>query len=126
MNTALNKQEQTSINRTQAPRTRRPHYQVQEKEDVYLVEVTLPGVRRENLSLTLEKGELDLLGKREQSTPEGWKALHRESVDADYRLRLSLNVEVDEQKINAMLEDGILILTLPKAEAAKPRKITIS
>ena len=57
---------------------------------------------------------------------EGMKALHRELSPLNYLLRLRLNTPVDEDKMTAKLEDGVLSITLPLKEAAKPRQITVN
>lgn len=110
---------------TKARRYRRPVYTVREEPENFVVEVHLPGVKKEHLSLCLEKDQLDIVAPTEGGTPKQWKLLRRESLQADFRLSLTLNVAVQEQAINATLENGILTLTLPKAEELKPRKIDI-
>jgi HSP20 family protein len=102
----------------------RPYYESEEKADAYEVRVQMPGVKKDGVSLSLNGDELSIQGKR-AAVPEGWRAVSRESADADYELALGLNVEIDGEKIAAKVEDGILTLTLPKAERAKPRQISI-
>ena len=58
--------------------------------------------------------------------PEGWRPLRRELTTGDFRLSLRLNVPVNEAKIKASVENGVLDLSLPKADEVKPRKIKIS
>ncbi len=55
-----------------------------------------------------------------------WKPLYRELSDVNYQLKLKLNVPVEDSKLSAKLEDGVLTLTLPVKEAAKPRTIAVS
>ena len=75
---------------------------------------------------TKRSGRRTPTGTRAKLAGEGWRPLHRELPDSDYRLHLRLNVDVDAAKIVAQIEDGILELSLPKAEAVKPRKIKVS
>lgn len=103
----------------------RPYYESSEKDDAYEVRVWMPGVNRSGINISLENDELNISGKRASAVPAGWRAISRESGDEDYELRLALNVEIDGDKIEARTEDGILCLTLPKAETVKPRRIAI-
>ncbi len=104
---------------------RRPTYEVWESPDDFQVQVAMPGVTKDGLDVSLEEDILLITGTRAQKTPETWKPLRREISGHDFRLALRLNVAVDPSKISAMVEDGMLCLTLPKAEEVKPRKITI-
>jgi HSP20 family molecular chaperone IbpA len=106
--------------------TRRPRYEVSETEAAYSVTVSLPGVAKESLEITDENGELRISGKRATALPEGRVALHRETSDAAYELVLAHDGTVDTGKIGAELKDGVLSLTLAKAESAKPRKIAVA
>jgi HSP20 family protein len=109
-----------------SPATRRPHYEVSETENAFGLTVNLPGVSKDGLEITDENGELHIAGKRASTLPEGLVALHRETSDAAYELVLAHDNTVDTAKIEAELKDGVLRLSLAKAESAKPRKITIS
>ena len=104
---------------------RRPRYDVAENGDSFNVRVSLPGVSRDGVDIAYEDDTLRITGTRAKLAGEGWRPLHRELPDSDYRLHLRLNVDVDAEKIVARIEDGILELSLPKAEAVKPRKIKV-
>ena len=103
----------------------RPQYESEENNDAYEVRVYMPGVKKEGTTISLDKNELTISGKRAAQVPQEWRPISRESRDDDYELRLSLNVEIDGGKIVARTENGVLYLTLPKAETVKPRQITI-
>ncbi|MFA5256576.1 MAG: Hsp20/alpha crystallin family protein [Opitutales bacterium] len=103
----------------------RPAYETSENADAYEVRVFMPGVGKDGIGISLENDELRVSGRRSASIPEGWRPLSRESRGADYQLRLGLNVKIDGEKIEARNENGVLILTLPKAEALKFRKIPV-
>jgi HSP20 family protein len=105
---------------------RRPRYEVEETSEGYSLTVYLPGVSKEGLEITDEGGELRVTGKAAGKLPEGVTALHRESVDAAFELVLAHDNGVDAEKTQAELKDGVLRLTLAKAESAKPRKIAVS
>ncbi|MET0262670.1 MAG: Hsp20/alpha crystallin family protein [Rariglobus sp.] len=105
---------------------RRPAYRVTETAEGYALTVNLPGVTKDNLGVIAEDGVLNITGKRSWQKPEAWTALHRESADAGFALSLAYDDAIDADKITAALNDGVLRLTLPKAEARKPRKIAVN
>jgi HSP20 family protein len=108
------------------PAARRPRYEVEETEGAYALTVFLPGVSRDALEITDEDGELRITGRRAQGAPAGSEVLHRESSDASFELVLTHDNTVDAGKIVAELKDGVLSLSLAKAESAKPRKISVN
>jgi HSP20 family molecular chaperone IbpA len=104
----------------------RPTYQVREDDHGYNVTVQLPGVAKDGLEITSEEGDITVVGRRAWTVPAEWTALYRETPRANFELKLSHQGDVDAEKIVAELKDGVLQLTLPKAEAAKPRKIAVN
>ncbi|WP_221031354.1 Hsp20/alpha crystallin family protein [Actomonas aquatica] len=106
--------------------TIKPHYEIKETEDAYGLTVQLPGVNKAGLEITAEDTTLRLVGKRAWTRPAGWTALYRETTDATYLLELDHDNAIDLDKIRAELNDGVLRVSLPKAEAIKPRKIAVS
>lgn len=104
---------------------RRPRYDVSESEDAFKIQVVMPGVGREGVDVSIEGESLNITGTRTMTAPEGWRPLRRELPEGDYKLNFRLNVPVNEAKITAHVEAGILDLTLPKADEVKPRKIKI-
>ena len=105
----------------------RPRASITENASGYVVQVEMPGVSRQGLEITFENGELTLLGHRQHFTPAaGTELVYRESRPVDFRRVFELDHSVDAANIGAGLDQGLLTLTLPKAEAAKPRKIEIN
>lgn len=104
---------------------RKPLYNVNGGTDAYEVRVELPGVPKNGVKLDLEDSILTVRGERNTTVPEGMKALHRELSPLSYLLRLRLNTPVDEDKMTAKLEDGVLAIKLPLKEVAKPRQIAV-
>jgi HSP20 family protein len=104
---------------------RKPLYNVNGNADAYEVRVELPGVPKNGVKLDLEDNILTVRGERNTTVPEGMKALHRELSPLNYLLRLRLNTPVDEDKMTAKLEDGVLTISLPLKQTAKPRQIQI-
>ncbi len=106
--------------------TVRPLYEVKETAEAWGLQVHLPGVAKEGLELTAEEGQITIKGRREWKAPEGWTAVYRESTDAPFELVLKHDNSLDVEKIHAELKDGVLRVSLPKSEAVKPRKISVS
>lgn len=104
----------------------RPWYRVAGNGDGHVLHVAMPGVAKSGVEVSLEGDDLTITGHRQDRRPEGWKAVLEELPSPDYRLRLRLNVAVNADRISAQVEDGMLTLTLPVREEAKPRSITIA
>jgi HSP20 family protein len=102
-----------------------PVASVTEENDGYTLRVEMPGVNKEGLELAIENNELAITGRRSLPTIEG-TLIHRESRSENFRRVFELDPSIDGNKINARMEQGILTITLPKAEHVKPRKITVS
>src|SRR5208282_4479243 len=92
-----------------------PVANILETGDGYLLEAEMPGVARDGIDVTVENGELVILGRRADKNLPG-TALYRESRPLDYRRVFDLDPSIDTGKITARMEQGILHLTLPKAE----------
>jgi HSP20 family molecular chaperone IbpA len=103
-----------------------PRYEIKENPDAFGLEIWLPGVAKDGLELTIHEGELTIVGRRTWKKPETWTQLYRETPLADFRLTLAHDNTFDADKVHAELRDGVLRVTLPKAEALKPRKITVA
>jgi len=103
-----------------------PDVNIYETKDGYLLEAEMPGVSKDGLEITLEGTELTLTGRRSDQPPREADILFAETRPLNYRRVFELDPTVDTAKINAKMEQGVLTLTLPKAERVKPKKITIS
>jgi len=112
--------------RTDLGPTVKPAYEIKENDEAYGLTVYLPGVTKDGLEITAEAGEFRILGRRQWKQPEGWTALYRESADAPFELVLTHDNAIDADKVAAELRDGVLRVSLPKAEALKPRKIAVN
>jgi len=102
-----------------------PLANIAESKDGYVLEAEMPGVSKDGLEITVENGELTIVGHRAAVETRG-RELYRESRATDYRRSFELDPSIDTAKISAKIEQGVLTLQLPKAEAVKPRKITVS
>ena len=85
----------------------------------------MPGVKPEDLKIDLRDDVLTLVGDEAHSEKEDERYLVREYGSGRYYRQFTLSDKIDQGKIEASLSDGVLRLTLPKAEAAKPRQITV-
>jgi HSP20 family molecular chaperone IbpA len=120
--------QQSTCDTTDAPcaSTVTPRYDIKESSDAFGLDVWLPGVGKEGLELTLHEGEIKILGRRSWKQPAGWTQLYRETPLADFALTLAHDSTLDADKVHAELRDGVLRVTLPKAESIKPRKISVA
>ncbi len=108
----------------QRPRYLKPRAAVNEsKEGQLRVVLEMPGVRREELEVKIENNELIVVGRREK--PADRKYLLRERPQGDFVQSFTLDETVDQSKVDAVLEKGVLTLTLDLKEQVKPRTIRV-
>ena len=100
---------------------------VAEKNGAYLVTAELPGVRKDDIQVTIDGTEVTLSAevKREKEVTQDERVLHTERVYGKVSRGFSLPQEVDEAKAEAKFRDGVLELTLPKKAAAQRKQVTI-
>lgn len=99
---------------------------VTETDDAFLVKASLPGIEPEKVQITVHGDVLTIHGechREEEKKGERWHM--RERRCGSFRRSVSLPMAVDSDKAAAQFEHGVLTLTLPKSEAAKPRQIKI-
>lgn len=102
-----------------------PLADVTESDDAFHVEIELPGVKSKDINVEANGQELVVTGEIKERERKGvLRRSTRRTGSFEYRLRLP--GEVDTEKINAQMSDGVLTITVPKAEVAKPRHIEIS
>jgi HSP20 family molecular chaperone IbpA len=92
--------------------------------EAFQVNTYLPGVNPEDVEITFEADELTIRGKY-PAVPEGTEFIKRELFHGSFARRLSFNVPVDAERIEAHFNNGLLTLKIPKAEAIKPKQIKI-
>ena len=114
------------VNRKPARRTIAPRYDVREDENAFVITAYVPGVERSAVETTVNGDNLTVLARRGSLPSERWTPVHRESYDADYQLVLELDRRFNRDGVKAELSHGVLTLTIPKAEAVKPRRIEIA
>jgi HSP20 family protein len=104
----------------------RPAVNVFETPEGYVLEAEMPGVNKEGLMLSLEGNLLEIEGRRQTQGVPGVEPLYRESAAAGFHRVFQLDPAIETAKISAKIEQGLLTVTLPKAEAVKPRKIAVA
>ena len=103
-----------------------PALDVHEDKDSFSIRVELPGMRREDIAVSLQDGALVISGERkEEKVTEGTEVHRQERFYGRFSRALTLPSAVAGDKVKAQYKDGILTVTLPKAEEAKPKAITI-
>jgi HSP20 family protein len=108
-----------------APLLHTPPIDIHESPEGLILEADLPGVSESQLSIQLEDNVLSLHAKVSAPVPEEARVLHEEYRPGDFYRSFILSDEVERSKISAELKNGVLKLTLPKAERAKTRRIEI-
>lgn len=103
----------------------RPAVDVEETADAYLVELELPGVKQEDLSVQLGGGELAVTGEVKERERKGFLRTQTRRVGRfDYRVSLPADIEEDE--VSASLSNGVLTVRVPKTAKSRPRRIEIT
>lgn len=101
-----------------------PYVDVEATDSGYVLYAEMPGVNREGIEVSVDDGNLVIAGHR-QSLTVGGEPMHRESRQLDFRRVYELDPSIDGDKISARIEQGILTVTLPKAENQRPRRIAL-
>ena len=104
-----------------------PAMDVKERDDAYVIKTEMPGVNKDDVSITLENGVLTITGesKSEKEEKQGERVLRQERRYGKFVRSLRLGTQIDEKGVKASYKDGVLELILPKAEEVKPKRITV-
>lgn len=103
-----------------------PALDLYQNSDAVVAVVEVPGMRKEDIDISLQDGMLTIAGERERSSGEGEDAERTERFSGKFRRSITLPTRVDAGKVSASYKDGILTITLPKAEEAKPKKVEVT
>jgi HSP20 family protein len=104
-----------------------PALDVREEKDSFVVQAELPGMKREDIEVSLHEGALHISGERKVETKHEDSEIHRtERFYGKFQRSVILPTAVAADKIKAQYKDGILTVTLPKTEESKPKKIDVS
>ena len=102
-----------------------PNADIFETEEALTVVLEMPGADRDNINVSVENGVLTVEGRIEFAKYDGLQPLYTEYNIGPYRRSFRLSGRVDQDRISAEMRDGVIILVLPKAEEAKPRRIEV-
>jgi len=102
-----------------------PRANILENKDTYVLELEMPGVSKDGVEITVENNELTIIGHRKDTELKA-DIVYRESRPLDFRRVFDLDPSIDATHISAKVDQGVLTLTLPKAESVKPKKITVT
>ncbi len=104
-----------------------PALDVFEDKDNYVVSTELPGMKREDIQVSFHDGVLSISGERKSEAKHKDAELHRaERYFGKFERAVTLPSAVAEDKVSAQYKDGVLTVTLPKTEAAKPKQIDVT
>lgn len=122
------KKEVTTMSEAERTRARKayiPRADIYETGDDIFVVADMPGVDENSIDLTLEKNILTINGYVEPAEPENYSLAYAEYEVGDYQRSFTLSNQIDQEKIEASVKNGVLRLRLPKAGPAKARKIMV-
>ncbi len=111
--------------RTRQRRVYIPRADIYETHDDVVVIVDIPGADEKSVDISLEKNVLTINAYPADYQPEGYSTVYSEYGMGDYQRRFVISNEIDQEKIEAGVKNGVLHLRLPKAGPAKTRKITV-
>jgi HSP20 family protein len=129
-----NEKQEVQVAQTQAPaetehtRDRRvfiPRVDIVENQEAIILTADMPGVNEKNANITLEKGILTILGEIEPAYHKEHRIVYAEYELGDYERSFTLSNEIDQNRIEASVENGVLKLVLPKIGPAKAKKIEV-
>jgi HSP20 family molecular chaperone IbpA len=122
--TDLTTKKESMLERRQELTRIAPVVDIYENEDEILLHADMPGVAKDQVTVNVDNGKLEISGIRRLQTKgsSSWQ----EFGDVEYRRVFSVPQSIEVAKVNAELKEGVLKLHLPKAEAAKPRTVKIS
>jgi len=102
-----------------------PRASIDEASNEYLLELEMPGVTKEGLTVHVENNELVVVGERSPHDLPG-EVIHREIRPQSYKRVFELDPAIDSSKISARLEHGVVRIALPKAAEGRPRRIEVT
>ena len=105
----------------------RPTVDIVEQDDSVIVNADMPGMEKDNIKITVDEGVLSIEGSREHATEENGKSFTRnERFMGSFTRSFTLPKWADGSKISADYKNGVLMVTIPKGEEAKPKQISVT
>jgi HSP20 family protein len=103
----------------------RPLADIREGNNAVILALEMPGVGSDDVEVELERRVLTIRGRGRVTAPEGYRRVYAEYTEGDYERVFTLSEDIDEASIRANMHNGVLTLELPRAEAAKPKRIAV-
>ena len=125
----IHKQEETPADEMERTRSRRsfvPRADIFDTEKEITILADIPGANEKTVDITLEKDVLSITAYVEPAIPDGFDIAYAEYEEGDYQRSFRLSNEIDRDKIEAVVSEGVLRLRLPKVQEAQAKKITVS
>jgi len=124
----VQKQEEAPVDEMERTRSRRsfvPRADIYETDKELIVLADIPGASDKTVDITLEKNVLSITAYVEPAIPSGFDIAYAEYEEGDYQRSFRLSDEIDQEKIEAAVSDGVLRLRLPKSQGARTKKIEV-
>jgi len=124
----IQKQEEVPADEMERTRSRHsfvPRADIYETDKEIILLADVPGANENTVDITLEKNVLTINAFIEPAIPSGFDVVYAEYEEGDYQRSFRLSDEIDRDKIDAMVSEGVLRLRLPKSKEAKVKKITV-
>lgn len=107
--------------------TKFPAMDVSEAEDAVRVRLLVPGLRREDINISLQQNVLTVSGEKPPvEVPQNTRAVRKERAAGSFHRTLRLKYRINEEAIQAQLRDGVLTIVLPYREEVKPRQVEVA
>ena len=124
----LQKRETEKLEKVERTRDRKvfaPAVDIYETNDAIVLVAEMPGVDEKTIDVTLDNDVLTLRGQVNYDIPEGYELVYNEYDHGDYERSFTVNEAIDVDKIEAEYHNGVLTVTLPKAEPVKAKKVQV-
>jgi HSP20 family molecular chaperone IbpA len=118
-------QQSKAVQQDKNDRSMRPPVDIFEDKTGITVQADMPGVSRDRLEVHIDNDTLSIEGRADIAMPEGMEALYADIRSTHYHRSFSLSRELDGDKVDASLKNGVLTLRIPKREQYQPRKIEV-
>jgi len=99
---------------------------VYETPDTFVVKAFMPGLTPDHVNIAIERNTVTIHGEPQRDDAQGFRTIWSETKFGPFTRSFNVPLTVDADKVQAALQDGVLTLTLPKAESVRPRKIQIT
>ena len=129
MSKALAKTQDTqdvALQQQQQKQFRQPAVDISERENEFVIEADMPGVKEENIDIQFHQGDLTISGKVDVPEKTNDNYRFRQFESTDFYRAFRIGESVDAANISAHCTDGVLTVHLPKAEKLKPRRIEVA